>query len=243
MIIYYPVSALMTLFTNVLQNPQDARARSDIRLMRQVVSFLSQIAVDEETGGVKRMLSVCAEFERIAKIVVDKSEKEAHPRRKRKNNKDDEDDLSENIPEQHPTPYQTPRVPHTPTSSQTQGLTPGFTGDLLAQSFSPASNSFPSPHSTGDSNIALPNYVPQPGDFPNMFTEFSDINQFVGSGIASPGMGGYPQQYGPMSGDMWQMPMGLDWEWPNMQGDNFSGAADGAQANGQHEMQSADAMT
>ena len=239
MIIYYPVSALMTLFTNVLQNPQDARARSDIRLMRQVVSFLSQIAVDEETGGVKRMLSVCAEFERIGKVVVDKSDKESHSRRKRKNNKDDEDDEIEHAPEKRPTPYQTPRVQHTPAPSQ--GLTPGFTGDLLSQAFSPASNNAHSPHSTAEANIALPNYVPQPGDFPNMFTEFSDINQFVGPGIASPGMAGYQQQYGSMSGDMWQMPMGLDWEWPNMQGDGFS--SDGAQANGHNEMQSADAMS
>ena len=240
MIIYYPVSALMTLFTNVLQNPQDARARSDIRLMRQVVSFLSQIAVDEETGGVKRMLSVCAEFERIAKIVVDKSDKESHSRRKRKNNKDEDDDVAEQIPEKRATPYQTPRIQHTPTPSQ--GLTPAFTGDLLSQAFSPASNGFPSPHSTGDanSNVALPNYVPQPGDFPNMFTEFSDINQFVGSGIASPSMANYQQQYGSMSGDMWQMPMGLDWEWP--QGDNYASGTESAQVNGQHEM-SADTMS
>ncbi|KAI4147148.1 MAG: hypothetical protein LQ340_005675, partial [Diploschistes diacapsis] len=95
MIIYYPVSALMTLFTNVLQNPQDARTRSDIRLMHQVVSFLSSIAIEEETGAVKRMLEVCVEFERIAKVVVDKAEKESHSRRKRKAKDDDEEEQQE----------------------------------------------------------------------------------------------------------------------------------------------------
>ncbi|RMY14780.1 hypothetical protein D0868_01258 [Hortaea werneckii] len=76
LILYFPVSALVTLFANILQNPQDARARSDLKLMASVVSFLTMLErdVSESNGNVRRMLSVCSEFERIAKVVLDKAE-------------------------------------------------------------------------------------------------------------------------------------------------------------------------
>ncbi|KAK3640143.1 hypothetical protein LTR56_005555 [Elasticomyces elasticus] len=78
LVLYYPVSSLVTLFANILQNPQDARARSDLKLMSSVVSFLTMLErdVNEANGNVKRMLSVCAEFERIARVVLDKAEKD-----------------------------------------------------------------------------------------------------------------------------------------------------------------------
>jgi hypothetical protein len=68
---------LVTLFANILQNPQDVRARSDLKLMSSVVSFLTMLErdVQESNSQVRRMLSVCAEFERIAKVVLDKAER------------------------------------------------------------------------------------------------------------------------------------------------------------------------
>lgn len=84
LILYYPVSALVTLFANILQNPQDARARSDLKLMSSVVSFLNMLCIEEGQGAVKRMYSVCAEFERIAKVALDKAEREMRGRGKRK---------------------------------------------------------------------------------------------------------------------------------------------------------------
>jgi len=78
LILYYPVSALVTLFANILQNPQDTRARSDLRLMSSVVSFLTMLErdVSEANTNIRRMLSVCAEFERIATIVLNKAEQD-----------------------------------------------------------------------------------------------------------------------------------------------------------------------
>ncbi|KAI0393414.1 N-terminal binuclear Zn cluster-containing protein [Xylariaceae sp. FL0594] len=84
MALYFPVSALVTLFGNILQNPNDPRARSDTRLMNLVVTFLSTLGQEVETGGVNRMLGVCSEFEHIAKVVIDRAEKEAASRKKRK---------------------------------------------------------------------------------------------------------------------------------------------------------------
>ncbi|KAK4982096.1 hypothetical protein LTR66_009480 [Elasticomyces elasticus] len=84
LILYYPVSALVTLFANILQNPQDTRARSDLKLMNSVITFLSMLCAEESNGSVRRMLSVCAEFERIAKVALDKAEREIKGRGKRK---------------------------------------------------------------------------------------------------------------------------------------------------------------
>ncbi|KAK2067922.1 hypothetical protein P8C59_001621 [Phyllachora maydis] len=84
MVLYFPVSALVTLFGNILQNPLDPRAKSDVRLMAIVVSFLSMLGQEAEQGGVHRMLGVCSEFERIAKVVIEKGKKEHSARRKRK---------------------------------------------------------------------------------------------------------------------------------------------------------------
>ncbi|KAH6845593.1 fungal-specific transcription factor domain-containing protein [Chaetomium sp. MPI-CAGE-AT-0009] len=85
MVLYFPVSALVTLFGHILQNPLDPRARSDTKLLNVVVNFLSMLGHEAETGGVHRMLGVCSEFDRIAKVVIDKAEKEHASRRKRKN--------------------------------------------------------------------------------------------------------------------------------------------------------------
>ena len=221
MILYYPVSALVTLFANILQNPQDARVRTDIRLMNQVVNFLSLISSDEETGGVKRMLGVCSEFERIAKVVLEKSDNESHSRRKRKSPKDT-DETTEPTPEKR-TMQQTPetRTATTPANM----FSPGFGGDLSAQSFNPSINSYPSPNSAGDLPL-MPDFMPGPGDFPNMMTDFSDMQQFGNPTVGSPlNVGSFQQPFVPQ--DLWQMPMTLEWDWADMQGGNFSSGVDG----------------
>lgn len=54
--------------------------------MSSVVSFLTMLErdVSEANGNVRRMLSVCAEFERIARVALDRSEREIRGRGKRK---------------------------------------------------------------------------------------------------------------------------------------------------------------
>ncbi|KAK2802615.1 hypothetical protein FQN51_004408 [Onygenales sp. PD_10] len=96
LILYFPISSLVTLFANILQNPQDARARSDVKLMGLVVNFLSMLVADESNGSVKRMLGVCSEFERIAKVVLDRAEKESQSKRKRRTGGDE----NHNVPTQ-----------------------------------------------------------------------------------------------------------------------------------------------
>ena len=132
MVLYFPVSALVTLFANILQNPQDPRARSDVKLMNLVVNFLSLLATDEENGSVKRMLNVCSEFERIAKVVLDKTERESHSRRKRKPADEKESDRA--TPSRRQS-VATPGPSASPTSSGDYGN--DFSEILQANGFNP----------------------------------------------------------------------------------------------------------
>ncbi|TKX18834.1 transcription factor-like protein 27 [Elsinoe australis] len=99
LVLYYPISALVTLFANVLQNPQDVRARSDVRLMSSVVEFLTMLAAEESHGHVRRMLSICVEFERISRMALEKAEREIRGRGKR-GHKEDIDQQPKSIIEQ-----------------------------------------------------------------------------------------------------------------------------------------------
>jgi hypothetical protein len=132
MVLYFPVSALVTLFGNILQNPLDPRARSDTRLMNVVVSFLSMLGQEAETGGVHRMLGVCSEFERIAKVVIDKAEKENSSRRKRKSN----------------DPSSAAKAPPTAPVPAMQSTRPAAPGSASARQNGIASNSRPSTANT-----------------------------------------------------------------------------------------------
>ncbi|KAL9014026.1 MAG: hypothetical protein Q9173_001329 [Seirophora scorigena] len=211
LILYFPISALVTLFANILQNPQDPRARSDVRLMNQVVNFLSLLAVTEEQGGIKRMLGLCIEFERIAKLVLDKAEKESHSRRKRKSNVGMEDS-GQNRKES------TSRVsaPITPTLQNQQNspniFTPTFAGDLNQQKpFDPNLNGF-SPV-VNNSNPSMPL------DFvgilnPPASTTDIDFPQFSGDNGSPFDMGSFQQPFVPQ--DFWQMPQTLEWDWADM---------------------------
>jgi hypothetical protein len=224
MILYYPVSALVTLFANILQNPQDARARADVKLMTTVVNFLSQLSIDEGNGSVKRMLGVCAEFERIAKVVLDKSDKESHSRRKRKSAPEDKA-----APKTMPTPSQ-----NSPMRNAGQGpatapplsqFSPSFTGTPGAQStYASSMSGYGSPPTQGMQNGDM-SFMPDlgNGDFGDVLTPqngfgsgFSDAGgqPYPASAMSPLNLGSFQHPFVPQ--DLWQMPMTLEWDWAEM---------------------------
>ena len=261
MIIYYPVSALVTLFANILQNPQDARARSDIRLMNQVVHFLSLLTHGDEQAGVRRMHATCEEFERIARVVLEKAEKESHSRRKRKSNgapKDEKEEVKDSKEARHENGDKIkadssrtasnressgtllPNSPETAMGSTPDSglMPPAFAGDASTPRSNFAMLSGASPHSPATSvnsnpnsninglAIQMPDYMPAPGDFPNMMTPLNGYPDFPttqaefqqqygnGQGMNANMGSGFPQQFVPQ--DLWQLPMTLDWDWADM---------------------------
>ncbi|KAJ5239432.1 hypothetical protein N7468_004051 [Penicillium chermesinum] len=230
LIVYYPVSALVTLFANILQNPNDARARSDVKLMNVVVNFLSTLVSDESNGSIKRMLSLCGEFERIAKVVLDKNERESQTRKKRKNAP--EDPVSAQPKKEQPASFPPTTAPQGP--STTLPFSPRFPGDTAAPS---------TPQGLGTDSTML-NSVSQ--DFPSnvqgihgIGQEFSEMlsptqlgNVGFGEqpfGTASPNVAPFQQPFVPQ--DLWQMPMTIEWDWAEMSS-NFS-PFEGGGPNGQ----------
>lgn len=220
LILYFPVSALVTLFANILQNPQDVRARTDVKLMNQVVNFLSLLSVTEEQGGIKRMLGVCAEFERIARVVLERGEKDSHSRRKRKK-KDAEEQQASSL--SSPGNSQNHNSPHVPIFNSIPA-TPGkvFTPDFASvnsQPFDPSLNSFSTPPPNGN----LMNFSPSPVPFSDLMNPPNGLNQnynemqqpFASDAGSSPlDLGSFQQPFVPQ--DLWQMPMTLEWDWADM---------------------------
>lgn len=146
LVIYYPVSALVTLFANILQNPQDSRARSDLKLMNLVVSFLGLLCSDEENGSVRRMLSVCAEFERIAKVVLEKAEKENSTRRKRKQQTEQDAEIAATAREILTPEYQTRQSQSRGSQGPNQQLPHGSLPSVIPGTFtSEFANNFDEP--------------------------------------------------------------------------------------------------
>ena len=227
LIIYYPVSSLVTLFANVLQNPQDMRARSDAKLINQVVAFLSLLNPDEENGGVKRMLAVCSEFERVVKVVLEKADKESQSKRKRKNKDKGKSESIPNLSSQKlPEKRSLPRSPvPKPRSSPANIFTPGYTGSL-GQSFSPSLNGFSPGLPNGDAQL-FSDYSPGLGDFRDLPNATSGMPQPLSNdtlpyanSISTPlHMGSFQQPFVPQ--DLWQMPMTLEWDWQDMTSMNF----------------------
>ncbi|CAJ2507725.1 Uu.00g089110.m01.CDS01 [Anthostomella pinea] len=140
MILYFPVSALVTLFGNILQNPHDPRARSDTKLMNLVVTFLSTLGEEAETGGVYRMLGVCSEFERIAKVVIDKAEKDSSSRKKRKNNDVSKQSNNNNNNNNHSSPSSHFTVTPRPTTSSAATPTTNYSHNPQVAQLSPKFN-------------------------------------------------------------------------------------------------------
>lgn len=158
------------------------------------------------------MLGVCAEFERIARVVLEKSDKDSHSRRKRRSSKINDEDPTQTthqIPQKRTAP-QTPQSNNPPTPQNV--LTPGFNGDLNSQSFNPNMQGF----SPNFSDMNLP--IDFSGaEFPGMtspsngLSGYQDMNmdgQQYGSDSFN--MGSFQQPFVPQ--DLWQMPMTLEWD-------------------------------
>lgn len=256
MVLYFPVSALVTLFGNILQNPLDPRARSDAKLMNVVVTFLSMLGHEAETGGVHRMLGICAEFERIAKVVIDKAEKDNSSRRKRKvqeqasGNKAPSSNTAPTDPASsfNPNATMTPRPPTTSSTATPQpnqgsvkdhlspGVqstrTPGSGYSPFSQSPSPGmapngwNDGFTTDAPTGMEGIDYSNWADMTG-----FGAIANMNPADSAvdGLPDPSAGDPRAIYQqPMlPQDLFSLPVTLDWNWAEMSGGEYPSVENG----------------
>ncbi|KAI5273901.1 hypothetical protein E4T47_02810 [Aureobasidium subglaciale] len=244
LLVYYPVSALVTLFANILQNPQDTRARSDLKLMNSMTEFLQMLCNEDGNVHCRRMASICKEFERIARVVLDKAERDIKGRSKRKNRDSDSTGQpaqpvrSESRSVSQPIPPQrTPNLPPStlPGARTTASPSVRADGQLQHQPFHPSpmgqipftTSSTASPYqaTTMAPEPWMQNVPPAPdmfaqpdGRFPPTSFPQEDFNmQGYGMGQLGGDMGGsFQQPFVPQ--DLWQMPMTLEWDWADFFG-------------------------
>jgi len=218
LILYFPVSALVTLFANILQNPQDPRARADVKLMNLVVNFLTMLASEEENGSVKRMLGVCAEFERIAKVVLDKADRDTNSKRKRKVVPEEEMRNVQNLQAiVTGTPPKSVRIQTQPNLTTSPNA---FTPPVVnSQNFDTQNGAVFTP--PPDFNNGVPYASGFETDFADMLASQNGMDPSMTTGQQMPNtmgsplnLGAFQQPFVPQ--DLWQMPMTLEWDWADM---------------------------
>lgn len=208
----------MTLFGNILQNPQDPRARSDVRLMNLVVTFLSMLGAEDENAGVKRMLGVCSEFERIAKAVLDKADKDTSTRRKRKSHDEPLPSINLSRPPP-PAPSMAPTTASCPT-----GNSAAFGANLDPNAFAGTnSNGATTPSLAWMADASFNDIAAGFNLDPNNgMTPFGDMSRYLTTNVNSPlNPNTFQQPFVPP--DLWQMPMTLEWDWADMTGGPYPG--------------------
>ncbi|GMF70750.1 unnamed protein product [Aspergillus oryzae] len=221
-------ASLVTLFANILQNPNDARARSDVKLMNVVVNFLSTLVSDESNGSIKRMLGLCGEFERIAQVVLDKAEKESHSKKKRKAAPDEPQDLRQKTPDENSVPSPSTKRPTgaPPTAtlfpSSSYPINLGNTGPDMSnptRAFAPGQTVLGTNGVPTSMQESMHTMSGMGHDFPEMLSPnnmdgvgFGDQQPF-GTPTETP-MTSFQQPFVPQ--DLWQMPMTIEWDWADM---------------------------
>lgn len=234
----------MTLFGNILQNPLDPRAKSDARLMNLVVNFLSMLGQEAEQGGVHRMLGICSEFVRIAKVVIEKAEREQSSRRKRKTTEvlskpSNAPASSVNAAGSTPRPGTANTSTPTPTNSQSAAVThmsPTARSDHGTPfGHTPGSMSAANEPSPSIDSAGWPRefHVPQNGEAES----YTGMHGFGGGGPSpSMPMRGNPFQQPLLPQDLFGLPATLDWNWAEMSGGAYPSVENG-NFEGQSSMQ------
>lgn len=99
MLLYYPLSGLLTLFAATIQNPQNPQVTADLDLMEVVISYFSEpmIHVNDVTATTARIFE---ELVKVAKKYVEKTGFKTSKPTKRSHDEDDsEQDISQQAPE------------------------------------------------------------------------------------------------------------------------------------------------
>ena len=98
MLMYYPLSGLLTLFANTLQNPQDPQVASDLKLMEIVISFFSEpvIHVSPITITTARIFE---ELVNVARKLVEKTSSHiSKPAKRGHDEADPQQDVAQVLP-------------------------------------------------------------------------------------------------------------------------------------------------
>lgn len=195
----YVVMSFLALCVNIYQNPEDSKAKLDLRLMKIVTNFLSLLRDGEPGETAHHVLDICAEFERLAQRTVKNAQ---------------EKQALDMVHKQTPSSYSA----STSTSDTTNGYPPDLgpsiscddglgNGMLIESSGYSAFGAAQLPKQTQGS---LPfGYTSQPigaGTEEMNFNDSTILPELTGAAS--------PSEY-------WQLPMPLEWNWADMTANYF----------------------
>ena len=232
---HYPISAVVTLFTNILQNPQHPRARTDLQLMAPVVEFLRGVLEQDLVDGFEgsptsRVMGLCGAFQRAAGVALDKAEKEGPNRRKRK-----PDNASSGVPVERQQQQQQQRRPaELPGAASTMGLNGGAVDGMPANMDTNSQVCM----LLGIAVLCVPAltnrhrhhqfYGGGGGDMNQVFSSSHPLswpsNLEPGPGTPTPldpdivSLAGTSFELPFVSHDPWQAPVTFEWDWPELNG-------------------------
>ena len=84
MAVYYPLSASLTLFANLIQNPEDLNASDDLSLIQLVLDFLADVMTSDKSIAASRTYCIFQEVHRTATLHVNRTAAKSLPKEKRK---------------------------------------------------------------------------------------------------------------------------------------------------------------
>lgn len=188
--------------------------------MGTVVQFLAVLMSEAENGGVRRMLGVCSEFERIATVVLDKAEREHASRRKRKS-ADEAKAHNLNTSAHRPSAKPGSSIP-LPHMSPSNGMSP----PVFGVNSSPGSASWQTTNEAGMSGRGVSAEYLTP---PAHAAGYSESQSYTNGSVGAPEMNSpmsmsgnnntFARPFVPQ--DLWQMPMSLEWDWADMTGGQY----------------------
>jgi hypothetical protein len=202
----YVVMSYLALCVNIYQNPEDAKATIDLKLMKIVTNFLSVLRSDEMDSAAHQLLGICGEFERLARRAVKNARAKQTSSMVHKG-----------------TPVSPPASNDLTTPTSTSGTAqinafPSDTDVVLQGNSIPLESarysSFRAPDSTMHGQGSL------------LFnSEIAEASQSLGTGneemdfITSAILPEYTEAAS--SSDFWQLPMPLEWNWTDMSANYF----------------------
>ncbi|KAL7266009.1 hypothetical protein RUND412_011460 [Rhizina undulata] len=206
------------------------------------MEFLHTVQEDNENindkhgkDPVARMLTVCGEFERIAKVVLDKAEKDSTTKRKRKQegqkSQSQPQTQTQQQPQSQPQQHREPQPQYASVDTANNGVSSTCPAD--ASSAPTAVN----PMDTASPPTSVLNPEINAQLFGSEFTQaFSPTNSFswlndvpspahdfpvspapgIGSQVSPPPVSSNSFQQPFVPQDLWQMPMTFEWDWADV---------------------------
>lgn len=79
-LLYYIFLAVMNIFVNILRDPQNEKVKDDLQSLNMAATFFATLIPGDGPGHYARFMTrMCANFERVARVVVERNQRTVKP--------------------------------------------------------------------------------------------------------------------------------------------------------------------